>query len=838
MRKYNVTGMSCAACSARVEKAVSSVSGVSSCSVNLLTNSMLVEGADDAAVIAAVKAAGYGASPADTDKRAAANDEDELNGVIKEEKKKMILRLAMSLVLLLPLMYLSMGHVMWSAPLPSALSDNPLAIALLQAVLAALVMTVNQKFFINGFHGAIKGAPNMDTLVALGSGVSFVWSLYVLFTMTAMSAADAAHALHELYFESAAMILTLITVGKLLETLAKGRTTDAISGLMKLTPPTALVVRDGVEVEIPSKEVTRGDVFIVKPGASVPVDGVVVSGDSQVDESALTGESMPVEKRTGATVYAATVNTTGYLRCEATKVGEDTAMAGVVRLVSDAAATKAPIAKVADRVAGIFVPVVLAIALITTIIWIIVNKSLPTALEHGIAVLVVSCPCAMGLATPVAIMVGSGIGAGHGVLFKNAVALEALGEVKTVVLDKTGTLTVGKPEVTLVVPFDTTEAELLSYAYSAESRSEHPLAQSIVRYAENLGVEKFEVTDFKAISGKGIECTLLGKRFFGVNYSYAREIAELPPEAHTHYTLASGAGQTPLYFIYDGRLIGIIAVADTLKSDAGESVAELKKLGLRVVMLTGDNERTANAVAEGLGGCEVIADVLPDGKEEVVRSLMREGRVAMVGDGINDAPSLVRADVGIAIGAGADIAIDAADVVLMHSTLSELVGAVRLSRATLGVVKENLFWAFIYNVIGIPLAAGAFSALLGWTLTPMFGAAAMSISSFIVVMNALRLNLKRIFKKAEAENCKTEEKCEKTNNFTVKEQNKMEKVFNVEGMMCPHCEAHVVKAVKEIAGVADVTASHKDKRVTVTLDGDVADDAIVEAIKGAGYTVL
>ncbi len=836
MKKYNVTGMSCAACSARVERAVSSVEGVTSCSVNLLTNSMLVEGADDASVIAAVKAAGYGASPVKTDKNATA-DSGELDGVIREEKRKMIFRLVASLVLLLPLMYLSMGHVMWSAPLPSALAENPVSIALLQAALAALVMVVNQKFFINGFFGAVKGAPNMDTLVALGSGVSYLWSIYVLFTMTAMNGAEAHHALHELYFESAAMILTLITVGKLLEAVAKGRTTDAIKGLVELTPRTAIVVRGGAEIEIPSKEVTRGDVFIVKPGASVPVDGVVLSGESQIDESALTGESMPTEKTVGSTVYAATVNTTGYLRCEATKVGDDTAMAGVVRLVSDAAATKAPIAKVADRVAGIFVPVVLAIAFITTIIWIIVNNSLPIALEHGIAVLVISCPCAMGLATPVAIMVGSGIGAKHGVLFKNAVALEALGEVKTVVLDKTGTLTIGKPTVTQVIPFGMCEGELLSYAYSLESKSEHPLALGIVRYAEERGIESHSVSGFNSISGKGVECVLAGKKLFGVNYTSACELATLPPRAYEIYSEASDEGRTPLYFIYGGELIGIITVSDTLKDDAKESVVELQKLGLRTVMLTGDNERTARAVASSLGGCEVIAGVLPDGKEKVVRSLMRDGRVAMVGDGINDAPALVSADVGIAIGRGADIAIDAADVVLMHSTLSELVGAVRLSRATLAVVKENLFWAFIYNVIGIPLAAGAFSSLLGWTLTPMFGAAAMSISSFIVVMNALRLNLKRIFWKTDNKDCKTYEKYEKTNNLTVKEQNKMEKTFRVEGMMCPHCEAHVVKAVKEIPGVLDATASHKDKRVTVTLSDAISDEAIIEAITAAGYSV-
>ncbi len=843
MRSYNVTGMSCAACSARVEKAVRGVDGVTSCSVNLLTNSMTVEGADDAAVIAAVRAAGYGASPKSQDKRLG-NDEDELDRASRQERREMILRLVFSLIFLAPLMYISMGHVMWGWWLPDSMTD-PFSIAFTELLLTAVVMVINQKFFINGFKGAIKGAPNMDTLVALGSGVSFLWSVYIVYTIpeaTMVSFMDAHDLLHDLYFESAAMILTLITVGKLLETVAKGKTTDAIKSLMKLTPPTATVIRDGAEVEILSKDVTRGDIFVVKPGETVSVDGVVIEGGSAVDESALTGESLPVEKGIGSSVYAATVNTSGYMKCEATKVGEDTTMAQVVRLVSDAAATKAPIAKVADRVAGIFVPVVLGIALVTTLVWILisqnVNNSLGYALSHGIAVLVISCPCALGLATPVAIMVGSGIGARHGALFKNATALEVLGRVKTVVLDKTGTLTNGTPEVTDVIAFDVDPERLIALAYSVELKSEHPLSRAIVSYAEANGVTALEVENFEAISGVGVRAYRDGAELLGVSYAYAQDLMNGRTDAREAYERLTSEGKTPLCFIEGGTPLGIIAVADSLKDDAAESVAELRGMGINVVMLTGDNEKTANAIAARLGGdIEVIAGVMPDGKEAVVRSLAERGRVAMVGDGINDAPALVRADVGIAIGTGADIAIDSADVVLMHKTLSELPAAIRLSRSTLGVIHQNLFWAFIYNVIGIPLAAGVFVPI-GLELTPMFGAAAMSLSSFCVVMNALRLNLKRIFKKKASDTEKNPGNYDKTNNFTVKEQLKMEKIIKVEGMMCPRCEAHVKRAVEAIDGVESCVASHKDGTATVTLTSDVSVDVIAAAITEAGYKVL
>ncbi len=833
--------MSCAACSARVEKAVRAVEGVTECSVNLLTNSMTVEGADDAEIIAAVRAAGYGASVRGG---AQSSDEELLDRASREERHSMVLRLVASLVLLAPLMYLSMGHVMWGAPLPSLLANNPIAIALTELLLSALVMIVNQKFFINGFKGAIKGAPNMDTLVALGSGVSFLWSVFVVYQMSAAqisSGAESLHKyLHELYFESAAMILTLITVGKLLETVAKGKTTDAIKSLMKLSPKTATVVRDGAQVVIDAKNVTRGDTFIVKAGEAIPVDGIVVEGAGAVDESALTGESVPVEKSVGSQVLAATTNTSGYMRCEATKVGEDTTMAQVIRLVSDATASKAPIAKVADRVAGIFVPVVLALALVTTIIWLLASPTdgFGYALERGISVLVISCPCALGLATPVAIMAGSGVGARAGTLFKSATALEVLGSCKTVVLDKTGTLTEGVPSVTDVIPYGVDEGELVALAYSVEKMSEHPLSGAIVRYAEGLGVEPRAAADFSAIVGSGVRAVVDGDEVYGVSCKYADGLCALQAEARGDFERLSAEGKTPLFFLRGGVLVGIIAVADTLKADAREVTEQLSALGLRVVMLTGDNERTARAVADGLYGVEVIAGVLPDGKESVIRSLKKEGRVAMVGDGINDAPALVSADVGVAVGNGTDIAIDSADVVLMRKSLRELPFAIKLSRATLSTIHQNLFWAFIYNVVGIPLAAGAFIPLFGWELTPMFGAAAMSISSFIVVMNALRLNLLRPTGRGVAKDSKNTEKCEKTNNFTIKEQAKMEKTFKVEGMMCPHCEAHVKKAVEAISGVTGCTPSHKDGTAVVTLDGEVDDAVIIAAITEAGYTVV
>ncbi len=842
MKQFDVTGMSCAACSARVEKAVKGVEGVSSCAVNLLTNSMSVDGGDEGAIIAAVRAAGYGASPKGV--RSVADDGDELDRVAREEKKKMIIRLVASLVFMLPLMYVSMGHVMWGWPLPFSMGGYPLIIGLTEMILSAIVLIINQRFFINGFKGAIKGAPNMDTLVALGSGASFAWSVYLLYVMQ-ISVTNGEYIeyhryLHQMYFESAAMILTLITVGKLLEVIAKGKTTSAIKSLIKLTPKTATVIRDGREVEILSKEVTRGEVFVVKPGETVPVDGVVIEGSSAIDESALTGESLPAEKTRGSQVYAATTNTSGYIKCEAVKVGEDTTMAQVVKLVSDAAASKAPIAKVADRVAGIFVPAVLLVAFVTTIIWIFVNNSLGYALARGISVLVISCPCALGLATPVAIMAGSGIGARNGALFKSATALEVLGRCKTVVLDKTGTLTNGTPTVTDIIPLDVAADELVRLAYSIEKRSEHPLAGAIVRYAEERGVSSFEVSDFSAIVGSGVECvdTVSGARLLGVSYAYAAKVVDVPDGVTEAYESLAGEGKTPLVFIKGDSIVGMIAVADTLKSDALDVVGELRELGVRPVMLTGDNEVTARAIADQLGGIEFVAGVLPDGKEQVVREMAREGRVAMVGDGINDAPALVRADVGIAIGNGTDIAIDSADVVLMRHTLSQLPGAIRLSRATLGIIHQNLFWAFIYNVIGIPLAAGAFIALLGWELTPMFGAAAMSLSSFCVVTNALRLNLKRIFKRQVESDCKNTEKCDKTNIYTIKEQEFMKKTIKVEGMMCPHCEARVKSALEAIEGVASAEPDHKSGCVTVKLSSDVATEVLADAIVAQGYNVV
>ncbi len=833
--------MSCAACSARVEKAVRGVEGVSSCAVNLLTNSMNVEGGDESAIIAAVRDAGYGASPRGVK---VAADDDELDRASREEKREMIMRLVASLAFMLPLMYVSMGHVMWGWPLPLLMHRYPLAIALTELIFATAILVINQRFFINGFKGAIKGAPNMDTLVALGSGASYAWSVYLIYVMiisvTNGNYIEHRHYLHEMYFESAAMILTLITVGKLLETVAKGKTTSAIKSLVKLTPKTATVIRDGREIEILSKEVTRGEVFVVKPGESIPVDGVVTEGNSAVDESALTGESLPVEKAVGSKVYAATINTSGYIRCEATSIGEDTAMARIVKLVSDAAASKAPIAKVADRVAGIFVPAVLLIAFVTTVIWIFVNNSLGYALARGISVLVISCPCALGLATPVAIMAGSGIGARNGTLFKTATALEILGNCKTVVLDKTGTLTNGTPTVTDVIPLSLSENELVRFAYSIEKKSEHPLASAIVRYAEEHGACAFEVENFTAIVGSGVECTSsdTGERLLGVSYRFAKEKVELPVFVTEAYRRLAGEGKTPLVFIKGDSVAGVIAVADTLKDDAVEAVNDLRALGVRPVMLTGDNVVTARAIADRLGGVEFIAEVLPDGKEDVVRSLMADGRVAMVGDGINDAPALVRADVGIAIGNGTDIAIDSADVVLMRPTLSQLPGAIRLSRATLRIIRENLFWAFIYNALGIPLAAGAFIALFGWELTPMFGAAAMSLSSFCVVTNALRLNLKHIFKNANPEDYKNAEKYDKTNIYTVKEQENMEKIIKVEGMMCPHCEARVKSALEAIAGVESAVASHKEGTVTVILSSPVEDKILTDTITAQGYKVV
>ena len=828
MKKYNITGMSCAACSARVEKAVSAVEGVSFCSVNLLTNSMTVEGACDTAVIDAVVSAGYGASVAD------AGTADSAAAEAKREVLKMKNRLILSIMLLLPLMYVTMCHVMLGAPMLDAFVRSPVAIAITELILAAAVIAVNRKFFIVGFKGAIKGSPNMDTLVALGSGVAFLWSVYLTVSMAFMSVHDAKMALHSLSYESAAMILTLITVGKLLESIAKGKTTSAIEDLIKLTPDTAILLKDGKEIEIPSKNVTRGDVFIVKAGQSVPVDGVVLEGGGATDESALTGESIPVEKTVGDTVYAATINTAGYLICRAERVGEDTAMAKVVKLVSDAAASKAPIAKLADRVAGIFVPVVMLIALATSLVWFFVNNSLGYALARGISVLVISCPCALGLATPVAIMVGAGIGAKGGALFKTASSIEMLGRVKTVVFDKTGTLTNGAPVVTDIFSFGTDEGEVLSIAYSLERKSEHPLSAAITKFAEERSLGALSVEDFSVLAGRGVSGKIGGVSVFGVSLSYAREIVNVSVEVDALCTRFSDEGKTPLVFIKGDSIIGVIAVADTLKSDAKETVRALRSMGIRVIMLTGDNERTANAIANELGGCEVIAGVLPDGKEEVISSL--GGGVCMVGDGINDAPALVRADVGVAIGHGADIAIDSADVVLVKRSVAELAHAISLSRTTLRIIKQNLFWAFIYNVVGIPIAAGVLVPI-GVELSPMFGAAAMSLSSFTVVMNALRLNLMRIFPSAK-NGVYEQALIEKSNEFTAKDDEKMKKTFNVDGMMCPHCEAHVVKALLAVVGIESATASHKEKTVVVEMTKDVEDAVIISAITNEGYKVF
>jgi len=822
MKQYNVSGMSCAACSARVEKAVLGVEGVTYCSVNLLTNSMNVEGADEASVIAAVEAAGYGASV--KGKNAVNTPDPELEA--GKEKRNLITRLISSLAILLPLMYISMGYVMWDFPLPTGITKNPLAIALIELILSAAVLIINQRFFINGAKGIIRRSPNMDTLVALGSGASFVWSVYLLFEMTFADAAIQHHYLHEFYFESAAMILTLITVGKMLESHAKGKTTDAIKSLIRLTPKTATVERGGKEIKIPSSEVRIDDVFLVRPGENVAVDGVVIDGESLIDESALTGESIPVEKSHGSCVYAATNNTSGFLRCKATKVGEDTTMARVVKMVSDAAATKAPIAKVADRVSGIFVPAVLAIAVVTVLIWIFVNNSLGYALARGISVLVISCPCALGLATPVAIMVGSGIGARGGVLFKNATSLEICGKAKTVALDKTGTITKGEPEVTDVIAIGADESELLSVAAALEAGSEHPLGKAIVKYTSNMGVLPAEARDFLALAGNGVYCIVGGDDCYAGSYKFISGKTSVSSEAVTYYEKLSDLGKTPIFFLKGDVLLGIIAVADTIREDSREAISELREMGIHTVMLTGDNERCARAIGSASGVDEIISGVMPEEKESVIKRLSEKGRVVMVGDGINDAPALTRADVGMAIGRGTDIAIEAADVVLVRSTLSDVASALKLSRATLKTIHENLFWAFIYNVIGIPLAAGAFISLLGWELNPMFGALAMSLSSFSVVMNALRLNLKTFFKKYE-----------KTNNYTVKEKEKMVKVLEVEGMMCPHCEARVKEVLEALSGVISAEVSHKSGTAKLTLDEEISDAVLTDTVTNAGYKV-
>ena len=828
MERYDVTGMSCAACSARVEKAVSSVEGVSACSVNLLTNSMNVDGtAESGAIIAAVEAAGYGASlKKESAERPRAEKKNELSDTQTPLMKK---RLLSSLIFLTVLMYVSMGHVMWGFPLPSVLAENPLAIALLQLLLCVIVMVINQKFFISGTKGILHGAPNMDTLVALGSGASFVYSVYVLFDMTAaqMNGDVTAvwHGLHGLYFESAAMILTLITVGKMLEARAKGKTTDALAGLMALAPEKATVLRGDEEVTVDVESVRKGDVFLVRPGEHIPVDGVVLDGRSAVNESALTGESIPVDKEIGDTVSSGTTNESGFLKCEATRVGEDTALSQIVRMVSDAAATKAPIAKIADKVSGVFVPTVIAIAAVTFAAWLIAGETVGFALSMGISVLVISCPCALGLATPVAIMVGTGKGAKNGILFKTATSLEEMGRVKTVVLDKTGTVTSGTPKVVAVIPAENySEEQLLSLAYSLEKNSEHPLARAIREKAESAGMTADEVTDFAVYPGNGLRATCGNVLLFGGNLSFIEAQAEISEDMKAQARALADEGKTPLFFAENHHAVGMIAVADVIREDSAQAIRELHGMGIRVIMLTGDNERTAAAIAKEVGADEVIAGVLPDGKEEVIRKLCEKGKVAMVGDGINDAPALMRASVGVAIGAGTDIAIDAADVVLMKSRLSDVPAAIKLSRATLRNIHENLFWAFFYNVIGIPLAAGVWYPIWKIKLSPMFGAAAMSLSSFCVVSNALRLNFKKI-RGAKDNKIKTEE-------------NKMEKTMKIKGMMCKHCEARVKNCLEALPEVGEAVVSHKKGTAKLTLTAEITDDVLKKTVEDQGYPVI
>lgn len=824
MKQFNISGMSCAACSSRVEKAVAGVEGVTSCSVSLLTNSMGVEGtAADAAIIAAVENAGYGASL----KGEAQNKTNENEEILKDKETPALKkRLIASLGFLAALMYVSMGHMMWGFPLPAALANNHLALGLLQLLLAAVVMVINQKFFISGFKGLIHKSPNMDTLVALGSGASFVWSVYALFAMTA-DIHESAEYMHELYFESAAMILTLITVGKMLEARSKGKTTDALKSLMKLAPKTATIIKDGKEIEVPVSQVQKGSVFAVKAGESIPVDGVVIEGTAAVDESALTGESIPVDKAHGDAVSAATINKSGYIICEATRVGEDTTLSQIIKMVSDAAATKAPIAKIADKVSGVFVPIVIMIAVIATVVWLILGESFGFALARGISVLVISCPCALGLATPVAIMVGSGMGAKNGILFKTAVSLEEAGRVNIVALDKTGTITKGEPQVTDIIAEETAENELLTLAYSLERMSEHPLAKAIVQKASEMNLQSADVTDFKTLPGNGLQAKIGDSAVIGGSLKFVSEKAEVSALLNKRATELAENGKTPMLFAKDGKALGIIAVADTLKEDSPEAIKQLRNMGIRVVMLTGDNEKTANAIGKLAGVDEVIAGVLPDGKESVIRSLKKHGKVAMVGDGINDAPALTRADIGIAIGAGTDIAIDAADIVLMKSRLTDVAAAIRLSRATLNNIRQNLFWAFIYNIIGIPLAAGAFIPL-GLTLNPMFGAAAMSLSSFCVVSNALRLNLFKLHSTKKDKKIKTK----------IKEKKTMTKTMKIEGMMCPHCEARVKKTLEVIPEVEAAEVSHENDSAVVTLNAPLADEVLKSAIEEQGYTVV
>lgn len=840
MKQYNVTGMSCAACSARVEKAVSGVDGVENCAVNLLTNSMGVEGtASDEAIIAAVEKAGYGASLKTGDKKSKAVPDDELKDT---QTPKIRNRLIWSVIFLAPLMYISMGHMMWGWKLPAFMQDNHIAMGLAQLLLTVIIMVINQKFFINGFKGIIHKNPNMDTLVALGAFASFAYSTVQLFLMTsAQLAGDSEKVMslmHEFYFESSAMILTLITVGKMLESYSKGKTTNALKSLMNLAPKNATVIRGEKEVIIPVSDVMLNDIFVVKPGESVPVDAVIIEGETAVDESALTGESIPVDKAVGDKVSGATINQSGYIKCRATAVGEDTTLSQIIKMVSDASATKAPISKIADRVSGVFVPCVIVIALIAFCVWLAVGQSFGYALARGISVLVISCPCALGLATPVAVMVGNGKGAKSGILFKTAASLEEAGRIQIVALDKTGTITKGEPKVTDIIPIKAEKSKLLSYAYSLEKKSEHPLAKAICDYAQDTGVDSFETDEFKALAGNGLAASAGDKKIIGGSLKFISSQISVDDTIREKASSLSKEGKTPLFFACDDELLGIIAVADVIKEESPKAIKELQNMGIRVVMLTGDNEKTAKAIGKQVGVDNVISDVLPDGKENVIKELMSFGKVAMVGDGINDAPALTRANVGIAIGAGTDVAIDAADVVLMNSKLTDVSSAIRLSRKTLTNIHENLFWAFIYNVIGIPLAAGVWIPIFGWTLNPMFGALAMSLSSFCVVTNALRLNLVNVHspkhdKKKKAVDIKL--------NITAgnnKEEKTVTKTIKVEGMMCPHCEAAVKKALEAIDGVKEATASHEKCEAVAELEKDVDLSVLEKAITDAGYKVI
>ena len=830
MKKFNVTGMSCAACSSRVEKAVSKVEGVQSCSVSLLTNSMGVEGsASDESIIAAVEKAGYGASVAGAEKKQSAETDQ-----LKDKDTPVLMhRLIASVGFLAVLMYISMGHMMWGWPLPAFFADNHIAMGLAQLLLCVIIMVINQKFFINGFKGLIHRSPNMDTLVALGSGASFVYSVYALFAMTDAQVKGNAELvmsyMHEFYFESAAMILTLITVGKMLEAHSKGKTTNALKALLNLAPKKATLLIDGKEIEVTVDKVKKGDVFVVRPGESIPVDAEITDGSTAVDESALTGESIPVDKVVGDTVSAGTINKAGFIKCSATAVGEDTALSQIIKMVSDASATKAPVAKIADKVSGVFVPVVIVIAVVTIAVWLLCGQTVGYALARGISVLVISCPCALGLATPVAIMVGNGMGARKGILFKTASSLEAAGKIQIAVLDKTGTITKGEPKVTDIIPFEITENELLKYAYSIEVKSEHPLAKAIIVKAEELSLNPYEVTDFKAESGNGLSAEYNGEKIIGGSKKYISSLINISNDISSRADSLSEEGKTPLFFMKGDKLLGIVAVADVIKDESPQAIKQLQNMGIKVIMLTGDNERTAKAVGKLAGVDEVIAGVMPDGKEKVVAELRKQGKVLMVGDGINDAPALTRADIGMAIGSGTDIAIDAADVVFMKSKLTDVPAAVRLSRKTLRNIHENLFWAFIYNVIGIPLAAGIWIPLLGWQLNPMFGAAAMSLSSFCVVTNALRLNFFDITNPKKDRKIKYKSK---------KDDNAMTKTMKIDGMMCSHCEGRVKQSLEGLAQVSQAEVSHEKGTAVVTLTAEVSNDVLKKTVEDQGYNVI